>query len=388
MLTEQTQEEVRGKTRTGTALPLERTYKFGFVMELQAGMRTQYVNWRDVVERENKIVPTFVPISYYQEGGWIEKMRFLPGSIRAVWRSNLQVKQGLGDTRLDAVLFNTHNPAVTYPPAVRDQKAYLMFDVTPRQYDEMARWYRPGHKVHTTGMVAEYRHRRICETFKAAAGLFPWSNWAAQSAIADYGADPKRIHILPPGVDTQLWHPDPAQRTDDGILRILFTGGNFERKGGDLLLRWARETTRRNWELHMVTMDEVDASPGVIVYNNVGSNAQELIRLAQRCDIFALPTRADCFSIASLEAMAAGLPVIVSNVGGIEDIVREGETGYLIPTDDYGALCERLDTLLDAPEKAREMGKQGRIRVCEKFELRDLVQQGLRIMADQNGQNG
>lgn len=376
-----TQEKKQERREFATALPQERTFNLAFVMELQAGMRTQYLNWRQVVEREPNIVPTWIPISYYEEGGWIEKMKFLPGSLRSVWRSHLQVKQGMGGERYDAVLFNTHNPAVTYPKGVREQRAFLMFDVTPKQYDGMAEWYGFGHKADKPGRMAEYKHRKVCQAFAAAAGLFPWSKWAAQSAIEEYGADPKRIHILPPGVDTQIWRPDPAQRPNDGITRILFTGGNFLRKGGDLMLRWAKETKRRDWELHLVTIDPVEPVPGVVVHNNVGSNSDTLIHLAQKCDVFALPTRADCFSIASLEAMAAGLPVIVTDVGGISDIVREGETGYLLPPDDFGALCERMDTLLDSPDKREQMGQRGREVVCEHFELRDLVQKGLRIMA-------
>jgi len=115
----------------------------------------------------------------------------------------------------------------------------------------------------------------------------------------------------------------------------------------------------------------------------MGSNAAELIALAQRCDLFVLPTRADCFSIASLEAMAAGLPVLVSNVGGISDIIREGETGYLIPPDDYDGLCDRLNALLDAPDLRQKMGQRGREVVCADFEARNLVLRGLKIMGQE-----
>jgi glycosyltransferase involved in cell wall biosynthesis len=358
-----------------------RAARLAFVMELQAGMRTQYLNWRRVVEQEPQIAATWVPVSYYEEGGWIERLKVLPGSVRGVWRGYLQTSRGLGETRYDAVLFNTHNTAVVHRRAVYAQRAFLMFDVTPRQYDTMADWYEQ--KADKPGWMAERKYRRVREVFQAAEGLFAWSHWAAESAIADYGADPKRIYILPPGVDTQLWRPLEADaKPNDGVTRLLFTGGNFERKGGDLLLRWARETPREGWELHLVTMDRIaDPPPGVVVHNDLGSNAAELVALAQRCDLFVLPTRADCFSIASLEAMAAGLPVITSRVGGIPDIVREGETGYLLAPDDYAGLCDRLDALLDSPELRQEMGRKGREVVCAHFEVSALVQRGLRIMA-------
>ena len=345
-------------------------------------MRTQYQNWRRIVEQDEAIAATWIPITYWDDNGLLEKMKFVPGSIRSLLRSRQQTRDGLGKNDYDAILFNTHNPAVTYQKPVRTQRTFLMFDVTPKQYDGLVHWYGFGHKADKPGMYANWKHEQVCRTFGAAKGLFAWSHWARQSAIDDYGADPAKVHIVPPGVDTELWHPDAAQKPNDGITRILFTGGNFERKGGDLLLKWAKETTRKNWELHLVTIDKIENVPsGVIVHNNVGSNAAELIGLAQACDIFALPTRADCFSIASLEAMAAGLPVIVTNIGGIADIVVEGETGHLIESENYDTLCAKLESLMDAPDLCRRMGQRGRERVCERFELAETVRQGLRLMS-------
>lgn len=360
--------------------PLVRTHSYAFVMEQQVGLRTNYLTWRSVVEQEPDINATWVPITYYKQGGRIEQMRFLPGIVRASLRSRLQTAEGLQGKKYDAILFNTYNPAVHHRESVHNQRAFLMFDVTPIHYDGMAHWY--DHKVDRMRWLSGYKHRRVCEVFQAAAGLFVCSHWTAQSAIEDYGADPDRIHIIPFGVDTQLWHPiAPEQKPDDGIVRILFTGGDFERKGGDLLLRWARETQRKGWELHMVTRKSVEAPPGVVIHTNMGNNAAGLIELAQKCDIFALPTRADCYSIASLEAMAVGLPVITCSVGGIPDIVREGKTGFLLEPDDYDGLVDRLHHLIGSPEQRRAMGEKGREVACTEFEAQMLVRRGLSLMA-------
>ena len=311
------------------ALSRTRTRHIAFVMELQAGMGTHYLNWRRIVEQDPTIEATWAPISYYQKGGWIEQLKFLPREVRAVWRCVRQVEAGLGRRRYDSVLFSTHNPAVAYPPAVRTQRAFLMFDVTPRQYDGMATWYE--HVPDGNTWLAKFKHNRVRDTFQSAAGLMAWSHWAAQSAIEDYGVDPKRVNIVPSGVDTSLWKPaDEDTRTEDGIVRILFTGYMFERKGGDLLLRWAKETGRKNWEMHIVTKEPMATPPGVVLHTGMGSNSPELIHLAQQCDLFALPTRADCFSIASLEAMAVGMPVITTTVGGIPDIIQDGENGPMV----------------------------------------------------------
>ena len=353
---------------------------FGFVMEQQVGMKTYYQNWRRGVESLGGIDATWVPIHYYRENGSIEKMKFIPGSIRAAMRCRSEIREGLGERSYDAVLFNTYNPAVIDRRTAEKQPSYLVFDVTPIQYDRMSKWY--GHKTGNNPLLESYKHNRVKETLQSAAGLFAWSNWAGKSAIQDYGVSPEKLHVLSPGVDTVLWNPGTAEsKPNDGKTRILFTGYDFERKGGDLLLKWAATTTLKNWELHIATREIQEVPPGVMVHAGLKSNSPELVELFQRCDIFALPTRADCFSLVSLEAMAAGLPVISTNVGGIGDIVRNEETGYLIPPDDYDALHERLDALvLDAALRER-MGRSGREVVCKSFNTFDSVRRGMKIMA-------
>jgi len=357
--------------------------RYGFVMELQAGLQTVYSNWRRVVEADCEIDPTWVPISYHQPNGLIEKMGFMPAPVRAAARSYLQVERGLGTGKYDAVLFNTYNPAVLNQRALRRQPGYLMFDVTPRQYDGMAEWYE--HDADRAGWLHDWKQKRVRETFQSAAGLFAWSNWAAASAIEDYGVAAEQVHVLPPGVDTDLWRPledpEPEERTRSDITRLLFVGYAFERKGGDLLLRWARETQLKNWELHLVTMEPQRVPPGVIVHNGMSVNSDALVKLTQRCDIFVLPTRADCFSLASLEAMSVGLPVLTTRVGGIPDIVTDGVTGYLMEPGDYDDMKERLEVLIGSPGLRQTYGKAARELVCRRFNSSDGIRRGLRVMS-------
>ncbi len=352
--------------------------RLAFVMELQAGMKTQYLNWRGAVEQMPDIAPTWIPISYYEPGGWVERMRFLPGSVRGPWRSYLQVGRGLGKAKFDAVLFNTYNPAVVHQKSLSEQRCFLMFDVTPKQYDEMAVLYERKSDSPNSAL-ARLKHRQVCRAFQKAEGLFAWSNWAAKSAVEDYGADPKRVSILPPGVDPHHWKP--GVKPGDGIVRILFTGGHFHRKGGDLLLDWAKRTTRKGWELHLITLEPLQHLPAnVVVHNHLSNNTPEFIELAQKCDLFVLPTRADCFSIASLEAMSVGMPVVTCDVGGIADIVEEGETGFLLSGNDEAALQDRIERLLEDKALRERMGKRGREVVLQKFDVSVLVRQGIERM--------
>jgi len=75
-----------------------------------------------------------------------------------------------------------------------------------------------------------------------------------------------------------------------------------------------------------------------------------------RWDVFVLPLLEEGAGLAALEAMAAGLPVIATAVGGIPEIVEDGRTGWLVPPGDPGALGERIHSLLRKPDTRRAMG--------------------------------
>ena len=83
---------------------------------------------------------------------------------------------------------------------------------------------------------------------------------------------------------------------------------------------------------------------------------------------FVLPTRADSHSIASLEAMAMGLPVVATPVGGIVDVVEEDQTGYLVPRDDLAALADRIRRLVASRPLRVRLGLAGRRRVETHFD--------------------
>ncbi len=89
---------------------------------------------------------------------------------------------------------------------------------------------------------------------------------------------------------------------------------------------------------------------------------------------FVLPSLAEGISNTILEAMATGLPVIATHVGGNGDLVLHGQTGLLVPSDSAEALTEALDELASAPERARAMGRAGRARVEARFSLQGMVE--------------
>ena len=77
------------------------------------------------------------------------------------------------------------------------------------------------------------------------------------------------------------------------------------------------------------------------------------------CDVFVLPSWSEGFPKVLLEAAFAAKPIVVTDVGGVGDIVADGESGYIVANNDSGQLAEKVAELLSDPEKARQMGRQG-----------------------------
>ena len=85
--------------------------------------------------------------------------------------------------------------------------------------------------------------------------------------------------------------------------------------------------------------------------------------------MFVLTSTSECFPISVLEAMACARPAVCSAVGGIPEMINDGETGYLVPPKDPQQLAARLVRLLQDPPTARRMGRAARARVEAEFDL-------------------
>jgi glycosyltransferase involved in cell wall biosynthesis len=86
-------------------------------------------------------------------------------------------------------------------------------------------------------------------------------------------------------------------------------------------------------------------------------------------DVFVLSSRSEGLPVSVLEAMAAELPVVASDVGGLGELVVDGETGLLVPSGDPAALAEALGRLLDDRELRQKLGAAGRARAEASFDL-------------------
>jgi glycosyltransferase involved in cell wall biosynthesis len=343
-----------------------RRLRIGFVMEQVLGHVTWYQNLRRAVDTLDTVEARWVETTLYDSRGLLERIPGVPGYVRAGARAWLDVHRGLRGRPCDVLLFNTQKAAMLCQRDMLRTPTMLMTDVTPLQYDRLAGLY--DHAVDANPAIRALKHQINVVNFRLARALIPSSTWTRDSMIHDYGVPPERIHVIPIGVDTNYWCP-AGDRSPSDRVRLLFVGGHFQRKGGQLLFDVFRDLRLADRaELHVVTRDTVEPAPGVVVHRNLDNNTPELRRLYQESDAFVLPTLADCFGNASLEAMAAGLPVITTAMGGIPDIVEHGTTGYLLPPHDGRQLGEALLRVVDDASHRQGLGAAGRQRAVARFD--------------------
>lgn len=337
-----------------------------------AGVAAQLEYMRPHLATYSGLTLRTLDIRPYREGGIIERLPLLgtrtKGSLRSMLcTADLFRARGVRGlwVQNERALF----PYLALQAVPRGIPYVIVIDATQRQIASFPEY--GGPQVGTaTRLKHGVRERLSGYAYRHAAYAFPWSQWAADAMMREYGLPPSRIRVIPPGIDTQRWRI-PTRPTSDGAgrrTRLLFVGGDFARKGGPLLLDVFRRHFAETCELHLVTREPVEPTPNVHVYADLMPDDPRLRRLYEEADALVLPTRADCYSLAAIEAMATGLPVILCPVGGIPEIVRPGETGWLIPVGDGTALREAIAALLADPARARTMGRHGRAVVEERYD--------------------
>ena len=254
----------------------------------------------------------------------------------------------------DITFFHTQSIGLFAGLATRGRKYAISIDATPVQMDAMGKSYSHQRQAAIVEAAKRSLYRRVLQQ---ASLVVAWSAWARESLICDYGVSANHIEVIHPGASPaffQISRSIPARRPT-----ILFVGGDFERKGGPLLLEaWA--ALRDRADLVLVTSAQVDSAPGIRVVRDATPGSKALIDAYANADIFCLPTLGDCTSVAVEEAMAAGLPVVTTDVGSNRSTVSDGGSGLIVPPGSLEELGSALTELLDDPTLRRRMGGAAR----------------------------
>jgi len=345
--------------------------RIGFVMEQNLGHRTHYKNLQRFVADDPGVAPAWVPIEF-QEPGLLGRLPLVRGnfSVRSSLQAHLAVGALLRQGPLDALFFHTQVTSLLSPLRSRRVPTVISLDATPINYDLVGRFY--GHA--SGGPLEGLKLRVNRAAFRCAAALVAWCRWARDSLVSDYGMAAEKIAVIAPGVDLGAWpRRTGAERVEASRgrpPRLLFVGGDFARKGGEILLESFRRSLRGRCELHVVTQTRLPPEEGLHVYNGVTPNSDTLVRLYAEADVFVFPTLADCAPLAVPEAMAASLPVVSTRVGAIPEMVRDGQTGFLGVPGDAAAMGKAIDALLERPDLRAAMGDAGRALAEAEYDAR------------------
>jgi hypothetical protein len=349
-----------------------RRYKAAFVMQQALGWSAITANLRRVVARDQDVDMKWIPITYEDEGAWIERVPGLSERRRGALRAAAVIARALASERFDAVVFNASWLSVMAAPWTAGVPTAVMLDVTPRQYDRESRFF-TGQVADGSGPIAGVKHLMNRLVLRSAAALFPASEWTRRSLLDDYGVDPGSTRVHPFGVDVQAWRPLPQERPS--LPQVLFVGGDFQRKGGDLLLDWFRRRGKGRCELRLVTSDPAVVGLrelGINVLPQLQPNSQELRKVFWGSDVFSLPSRSEPFGMAAVEALAAGLPIVTSDAGGLSEIVEDGVSGFRVAAGDGASLGAALDRMIDSPPLRQAMGASARLRAEQRFDAESI----------------
>ncbi len=232
--------------------------------------------------------------------------------------------------------------------------------------------------------------------------------WVPSSYVkqcyVDSGIDPDRVQVIPNGVRTELLHPGapPMALETEKSIKFLFVGGAIYRKGIDVLLKTYRETFTRSDDVCLVikgmgdetfykgqtpveTIRKLQADPEApeVLYLTDDLTEEQMAGLYTACDCLVHPYRGEGFGMPVAEAMACGLPVVVTQGGACDDFCTD-DRAYFVPAvrreiafeketagpawllePDADALAAQMRAVAADPEGAHEKGRKGSVYVRE-----------------------
>jgi len=209
--------------------------------------------------------------------------------------------------------------------------------------------------------------------------LSPYEHWS-------------KFVVSPLGVDPEIFAPKP-ERAAPETFEILCVGRLTPAKGQHILIdaveRLTHEGRRVRLRLAGSGPDEaslrehaVRSAAGECVVFEGAINQDRIRDFYAAADAFCLPSFAEGVPVVLMEAMAMELPCVTTHIAGIPELIRDGIDGLLAPPSDLDALANALARLMDDAELRQRMGKSGRARVVEHFDLRRSVERLARIFAE------
>jgi glycosyltransferase involved in cell wall biosynthesis len=249
------------------------------------------------------------------------------------------------------------------------------------------------------GDIAEVRRLPLTNLRKRVlrrADAFVTLTEAIETELVEFGLGGVPFRRIPNGVDAALFFPvSPDERAAlraalglpiDKVL-CAFVGRLTRQKNPELLLAaWSRCATSRahlvfvgDGPLRAMLERQHSELPSTSAVTFTGAVA-DVSAFVRAMDIMVLPSEAEGISNAMLEAMACGVPVVATDVGGVRDVLgSDGKAGVVVPAGSSAALAEAITTLVDSPALRREIGATARTVIEDRYDMRRVVAQYLSL---------
>jgi glycosyltransferase involved in cell wall biosynthesis len=290
----------------------------------------------------------------------------------------------------DADVFEAHNVSgYGFPRALKKQgikKPFIqvIHGVLADEYEQA----KTGGRLSLRGRAANhfmgYLAKLEKQTSEEATLIITISNYSLQKMQKHYGVDPKKVRIVPNGVDIEKFKPTTdveAARRKLGLCKepvVLFVGSLIPRKGLSFLVEAAQKVVKEQEATKFLVVG--DGPQKTLLENSISKanlsgnfkflskiNEEALPTLYNCADVFVLPSIQEGQGIVLLEAEASGVPVVAFVIGGVNEAVKNGETGLLVERGDAEALADGLLKVLGDSALRERMGIAGRRFVAEKF---------------------
>jgi sugar transferase (PEP-CTERM/EpsH1 system associated) len=201
---------------------------------------------------------------------------------------------------------------------------------------------------------------------------------AEEHVAATYGRSRRLLTILN-GIDEHRFVPSAAAAPHGSTACVVGTVARLApEKGLDRLVEAFGQLARRHDSMRLViagggreaqSLTEQAHRLGLADRVSFPGHQSRPESVLVTLDIFVLPSLTEGIPLALLEAMAVGLPVVATSVGGVPDVVEDGISGILVPPDDPAALARAIDGLASDPVRRQRLGRAGRERVARRFSL-------------------
>ena len=222
--------------------------------------------------------------------------------------------------------------------------------------------------------------RRKVRSWRTARHLITPSQWLAEEAELSSLTRSWPVDVIPNPIDTNFWHPTDhagAKKNlgiDHNAVVFLFgayAGANAIHKGPDIFFEALRILANRHGDnpavspVHVLIFGKYGGVPEDLPFpvTHLGLVTDEELRIAYgACTVAVVPSRVESFGQVASEAHACGRPVIATRVGGLVDIVSEGETGKLVSPDNPSELANAMFWSIQEPKRAQILGRKARER--------------------------